>query len=125
MKSQIESLNKQMLDQVTSELEMSMIWLEDTLTASVDLMKLKGMIYDMDADIKIFQSRNGVTESNKKSANRVNEMIILADRLDKIATQNNVYKLVLKQYENRISWLMHDKNELEKELKAVRKAWES
>jgi len=125
LKSQIESLNKQMLDEVTSELEMSMIWLEDTLTTSVDLMKLKAMIYDMDADIKIFQSRNGVTESNQKSANRVKEMIILADRLDKIATQNNVYKLVLKQYENRISWLMYDKNELEKELKAVRKAWES
>jgi len=114
-----------MLDEVTSELEMSMIWLEDTLTTSVDLMKLKAMIYDMDADIKIFQSRNGVTESNQKSANRVKEIIILADRLDKIATQNNVYKLVLKQYENRISWLMYDKNELEKELKAVRKAWES
>jgi hypothetical protein len=125
LKSQIESLNKQMLDEVTSELEMSMIWLEDTLTTSVDLMKLKAMIYDMDADIKIFQSRNGVTESNQKSANRVKEIIILADRLDKIATQNNVYKLVLKQYENRISWLMYDKNELEKELKAVRKAWES
>jgi dsDNA-binding SOS-regulon protein len=125
LKSQLESLNKQILDQVTSELEMSMIWLEDTLTSSVDLMKLKAMIYDMDADIKIFQSRNGVTESNKKSANRVNEMIILADKLDKIATQNNVYKLVLKQYENRISWLIHDKNELEKELKAVKKAWES
>jgi len=124
LKSQIESLNKQMLDQITSELEMSMIWLEDTLTTSVDLMKLKAMIYDMDADIKIFQSRNGVTESNKKSANRVNEMIILADRLDKIATQNNVYKLVLKQYENRISWMMHDKKELENELKAVKKAWE-
>jgi hypothetical protein len=125
LKSQIESLNKQMLDEVTSELEMSMIWLEDTLTTSVDLIKLKAMIYDMDADIKIFQSRNGVTESNQKSANRVKEIIILADRLDKIATQNNVYKLVLKQYENRISWLMYDKNELEKELKAVRKAWES
>jgi dsDNA-binding SOS-regulon protein len=123
--SQVDALNKKLSETITEELCLTMIWLEDTLQPSIDLMCLKALIYDMDSDIKLFEQKNGKSENTKKSAERVDKMIKLSEKLDKIATQNNTFQIMFKQYENRISWLNQINNELTTELEATKKAWEN
>lgn len=123
--SQVDALNKKLSDTITEELCLTMIWLEDTLQPSIDLMCLKALIYDMDSDIKLFEQKNGKSENTKKSTERVDKMIKLSEKLDKIATQNNTFQIMFKQYENRISWLNQRNKELTNELEATKKTWES
>jgi hypothetical protein len=86
-------------------------------------MRLKSLIYDIQTDVKLFEDKNGKSEHTKKSLDRANELIELADKLDKIANQNNTAQLIIRHNQLQMSELINENNRLKTELEATKKAW--
>lgn len=86
-------------------------------------MRLKGLIYDIQTDVKMYEDKNGQTDHTKKSLDRVNEMIELAEKLDKIANQNNTAQLLIRHNQLKMSELIKQNNQLTTEIKAINQAW--
>lgn len=122
--SQHDILQTRLLEQVTAEMTLTMMYLEDTLKPSLDLSKLKGIVYDMQTDVKLFEDVNGVTDKTKKSADRIEAILELINRLDKVAVQNNTFKLITRHSDLEIMKLRSENETLKKELESARKAWE-
>lgn len=117
-------MQARLLEQVTAEMTLSMMYLEDTLQPSIDLSRLKGMVYDMQSDVKLFEDLNGVTDKTKKSADRIEAILELINKLDKVAVQNNTFQLIAKHTDLEMMKLRQENRELKTELEAVKKAWE-
>ena len=122
--SQHDAMQAQLLEQVTAEMTLTMMWLEDTLQPSIDLSRLKGMVYDMQADVKLFEDLNGVTDKTKKSATRIESILELINRLDKVAVQNNTFQLIVRHTDLEMVKVRQENKQLKTELEAVKKAWE-
>jgi hypothetical protein len=86
-------------------------------------MRLKSLIYDIQTDVKLFEDKNGQSDHTKKSLDRANEMIELADKLDKIANQNNTAQLLIRHNQLKMSDLIKENKQLKTELKAINQAW--
>lgn len=108
---------------MNAEVGLTFAWLEDTLYPSINLMRLKGLIYDIQTDVKLFEDKNGKSDHTKKSLDRANEMIELAEKLDKIANQNNTAQLLIRHNQLKMSELIKENNQLKTELKAINQAW--
>lgn len=108
---------------MNAEVGLTFAWLEDTLYPSINLMRLKSLIYDIQTDVKLFEDKNGQSEHTKKSLDRANEMIDLAEKLDKIANQNNTAQLLIRHNQLKMSELIKENNQLKTELKAINQAW--
>jgi hypothetical protein len=112
-----------LIDALNADTVLTFAWLEDTLYPSINIMRLKSLIYDIQTDVKLFQDKNGQSNHTKKSLDRANEMIELAEKLDKIANQNNTAQLLIRHNQLKISQLIKENNQLKTELKAINKAW--
>jgi len=123
--SQYDANTKELLSCLNAEIGLTFAWLEDTLYPSINLMRLKSLIYDIQTDVKVFQDKNGKSDHTKKSLDRANEMIDLADKLDKIANQNNTAQLLLRHNQLKMAELVNENNRLKTELEATKKTWES
>jgi len=121
--SQYDANTKELLSCLNAEIGLTFAWLEDTLYPSLNLMRLKSLIYDIQTDVKLFEDKNGKSEHTKKSLDRANELINLADKLDKIANQNNTAQLLLRHNQLKMSELINENNRLKNELEATKKAW--
>lgn len=77
----------------------------------------------MQTDVKMFEEKHGKSDKTAKSLERINQMIELADKLDRIANQNNTAQLLLRHNQLKMSQLINENNELKKQLKSVTKAW--
>jgi hypothetical protein len=116
-------MDKNLEQQLNADLGLTIAWLEDTLRPAINLMNLKALIYEIDADIKTFEEKNGKSKNTEKSSQRANKMIELIESLDKICTQNNTFQLVLKHQDLKMNQLLHENNRLKSELEAVNKAF--
>jgi len=121
--SHYEANTKELLSAMNAEVGLTFAWLEDTLYPSINLMRLKSLIYDIQTDVKLFEDKNGKSDHTKKSLDRANEMIELADKLDKIANQNNTAQLLIRHNQLKMSELIKENNQLKTELKAINQAW--
>jgi hypothetical protein len=121
--SQYDANTKELLSCLNTEVCLTFAWLEDTLHPSINLMRLKSLIYDIQSDVKLFEDKNGKSDHTKKSLDRANELIELADKLDKIANQNNTAQLLLRHNQLQMSELIKENNQLKTELEATKKAW--
>jgi len=121
--SHYEANTKELLSAMNAEVGLTFAWLEDTLYPSINLMRLKSLIYDIQTDVKLFEDKNGQSNHTKKSLDRANEMINLADKLDKIANQNNTAQLLIRHSQLKMSELIKENNQLKTELKAINQAW--
>ena len=121
--SHYEANAKELLSAMNAEVGLTFAWLEDTLYPSINLMRLKSLIYDIQTDVKLFEDKNGKSDHTKKSLDRANEMIELADKLDKIANQNNTAQLLIRHNQLKMSELIKENNQLKTELKAINQAW--
>jgi hypothetical protein len=121
--SQYDANTKELLSCLNAEVGLTFAWLEDTLYPSINLMRLKSLIYDIQSDVKLFEDKNGQSDHTKKSLDRANELIDLADKLDKIANQNNTAQLLLRHNQLQMSELIKENNQLKTELEATKKAW--
>ena len=121
--SHYEANTKELLSAMNAEVGLTFAWLEDTLYPSINLMRLKSLIYDIQTDVKLFEDKNGKSDHTKKSLDRANEMIELADKLDKIANQNNTAQLLIRHNQLTMSELIKENNQLKTELKAINQAW--
>ena len=121
--SQYDASTKELILSLNAEVGLTFAWLEDTLYPSINLMRLKGLIYDIQSDVKMFELKNGQSDHTKKSLDRANELIDLADKLDKIANQNNTAQLLLRHNHLKMSELIKENNELKTKLEATEKAW--
>lgn len=121
--SQYDANTKELLSYVNAEVGLTFAWLEDTLYPSINLMRLKSLIYDIQTDVKLFEDKNGQSDHTKKSLDRANELIELADKLDKIANQNNTAQLLIRHNQLQMSELIKQNNQLKTELEATKKAW--
>jgi hypothetical protein len=121
--SQYDANTKELLSCLNAEIGLTFAWLEDTLYPSINLMRLKSLIYDIQSDVKLFEDKNGQSDHTKKSLERANELINLADKLDKIANQNNTAQLLLRHNQLQMSELIKENNQLKTELEATKKAW--
>lgn len=108
---------------LNADLQLTFAWLEDTLYPSVNLMALKGFIFDMQTDVKMFEDKHGKSDKTVKSLERINQMIELADKLDRIANQNNTAQLLLRQNQLKMSKLIKENNELKKQIESINEAW--
>lgn len=122
--SQHDMMQSKLLDQVTAEMTLTMMYLEDTLQPSIDLSILRGMVYDMQGDVKLFENLNGVTDKTKKSAFRIEAILELINRLDKVAVQNNTFQLISRHTNLEMMKIRQENRELKTELEAVKKVWE-
>lgn len=122
--SQHDMMQSKLLEQVTAEMTLTMMYLEDTLQPSIDLSILKGMVYDMQGDVKLFEDLNGVTDKTKKSASRIEAILELINRLDKVAVQNNTFQIMARHTDLEMMKVKQENRELKTELEAVKKAWE-
>jgi len=111
-------------DQLTAELILTVAWLEDTLQPAIDILKVKSIAEDIRSDILIFEEKKGQTDQSKKGLDRINQMIECIERLDKISSQNNTFKLVAKHAELKNAKLENENTSLKLELESVKKAWE-
>jgi predicted nucleic acid-binding Zn-ribbon protein len=121
--SQYDVNTKELLSCLNAEIGLTFAWLEDTLYPSINLMRLKSLIYDIQTDVKLFEDKNGKSEHTKKSLDRANELIDLADKLDKIANQNNTAQLLLRHNHLKMAELINENKRLKTELEATKKAW--
>jgi hypothetical protein len=121
--SQYDASTKELLSCINAEVGLTFAWLEDTLYPSINLMRLKSLIYDIQSDVKLFEDKNGQSDHTKKSLDRANELIDLADKLDKIANQNNTAQLLLRHNHLKMSELIKENNQLKTKLEATEKAW--
>jgi hypothetical protein len=121
--SQYDANTKELLSCLNAEVGLTFAWLEDTLYPSINLMRLKSLIYDIQTDVKLFEDKNGQSDHTKKSLDRANELIELADKLDKIANQNNTAQLLIRHNQLQMSELIKENNKLKTELEATKKAW--
>ncbi len=121
--SQYDATTKELLSSINAEVGLTFAWLEDTLYPSINLMRLKSLIYDIQSDVKLFEDKNGQSDHTKKSLDRANELIDLADKLDKIANQNNTAQLLLRHNHLKMSELIKENNQLKTKLEATEKAW--
>jgi hypothetical protein len=121
--SQYDASTKELLASINAEVGLTFAWLEDTLYPSINLMRLKTLIYDIQSDVKLFEDKNGQSDHTKKSLDRANELIDLADKLDKIANQNNTAQLLLRHNHLKMSELKKENNQLKTKLEATEKAW--
>jgi hypothetical protein len=121
--SQYDANTKELLSCLNAEVGLTFAWLEDTLYPSINLMRLKSLIYDIQSDVKLFEDKNGQSDHTKKSLDRANELIDLADKLDKIANQNNTAQLLIRHNQLQMSELIKQNNQLKTELEATKKAW--
>jgi hypothetical protein len=121
--SQYDASTKKLLLSINAEVGLTFAWLEDTLYPSINLMRLKSLIYDIQSDVKLFEDKNGQSDHTKKSLDRANELINLADKLDKIANQNNTAQLLLRHNHLKMSELIKENNQLKTKLEATEKAW--
>ena len=121
--SHYEANTKELLSAMNAEVGLTFAWLEDTLYPSINLMRLKSLIYDIQTDVKLFEDKNGKSDHTKKSLDRANEMVELADKLDKIANQNNTAQLLIRHNQLKMSELIKENNQLKTELKAINQAW--
>lgn len=117
-------MQKNLSEQVNADMSLTMIWLEDTLQPSIDLMRLKSLIYDMEADIKIFEELHGKSDKTKRSGDRVQSAISLVEKLDKVANQNNTFQLIARHSDFEMIKVKQENQQLKAELEAVKKAWE-
>lgn len=78
----------------------------------------------MQADVKIFEDMNGVTDKTKRSADRIQNAIDLIEKLDKIASQNYTFQLITKHTDLEMIKVRQENRELKTELESVKKAWE-
>lgn len=113
-----------MSDKLEAELALTVAWLEDTLQPSIDILNLKHLAEDIKVDLKLFEDKKGETEASKKSMERINSMLEMIGRLDKIATQNNTFQLVAKHAQLKSWHLEQEIIKLNKEIEANKKAWE-
>ena len=121
--SQYDANTKELLSCLNAEVGLTFAWLENTLYPSINLMRLKSLIYDIQTDVKLFEDKNGQSDHTKKSLDRANELIELADKLDKIANQNNTAQLLIRHNQLQMSELIKENNKLKTELEATKKAW--
>jgi len=121
--SQYDANTKELLSSINTDVALTFAWLEDTLYPSINLMRLKSLIYDIQSDVKLFEDKNGQSDHTKKSLDRANELIDLADKLDKIANQNNTAQLLIRHNQLKMSELIKQNNQLKTELEAIKKAW--
>jgi hypothetical protein len=112
-----------LIESLNAEVGLTFAWLEDTIYPSINLMRLKSLIYDIQTDVKFFEDKNGKSDHTKKSLDRANEMIELAEKLDKIANQNNTAQLLIRHNQLKMSELINENNKLKTELKAINQAW--
>lgn len=112
-----------LIESLNAEAGLTFAWLEDTLYPSINLMRLKSLIYDIQTDVKLFEDKNGRSDHTKKSLDRANEMIELAEKLDKIANQNNTAQLLIRHNQLKMSKLIKENDQLKNELKAINQAW--
>jgi hypothetical protein len=121
--SEYDANLKELLSCLNAEVGLTFAWLEDTLYPSINLMRLKSLIYDIQTDVKLFEDKNGKSNHTKKSLDRANELIDLADKLDKIANQNNTAQLLIRHNQLKMAELINENNRLKTELEATKKAW--
>ena len=112
-----------LIESLNAEAGLTFAWLEDTLYPSINLMRLKSLLYDIQTDVKLFEDKNGRSDHTKKSLDRANEMIQLAEKLDKIANQNNTAQLLIRHNQLKMSKLIKENDQLKNELKAINQAW--
>lgn len=112
-----------LIESLNAEAGLTFAWLEDTLYPSINLMRLKSLLYDIQTDVKLFEDKNGRSDHTKKSLDRANEMIELAEKLDKIANQNNTAQLLIRHNQLKMSKLIKENDQLKNELKAINQAW--
>lgn len=123
MISQYDAKEKELLQALNADLGLTFAWLEDTLYPSIYLLALKGFIFDLYNDVKQFEEKNGKTEKIEKSLERINQMIELADKLDKIANQNNTAQLLIRHNQLKMNELMKENAILKQEIESTRKAF--
>lgn len=108
---------------LNADIGLTFAWLEDTLYPSINLMLLKGFIYDLQTDVKMFEDKHGKSDKTVKSLERINQMIELADKLDRIANQNNTAQLLLRHNQLKMNKLIKENNELKKQIESINQAW--
>lgn len=123
--SQYDAKEKELLQALNSDVGLTFAWLEDTLYPSIHLLALKSLIFDLHNDVKQFEEKNGKSEKTESSLERINKMIELSDKLDKIANQNNTAQLLMRHNNLKMNELLTENNKLKKELESVKKAFEA
>lgn len=112
-------------EQLNAEIALTMAWLEDTLQPAVDILNIKHLAEDIKIDLQLFESKKGKTDASTKSMERVNAMLGMIERLDKIATQNNTFQLIAKHSQLKQWQLEQENSKLKQELEAIKKAFEA
>jgi predicted nuclease with TOPRIM domain len=100
-------------------------WVEDTLQPSLDIMNLKIGIRDILDDITEQERVKGETKRTTDAKEKFGKMLLVCERLDKIAGQNNTFQLIAKHTLIKLENANGRIKELEDQIKSIEKAWQS
>lgn len=123
MNSQAQTRQDSYINQLNSDIEFLSGWVEDTLQPSIDLLKLKVSIRSLLQDVCNHEILKGETDRTRESKNKFDNMLYLCEKLDKIATQNNTFQLIVKHSQMQLSSAKLEIKVLKSKLESFEKAW--
>ncbi len=119
-----DSTQDSLISQINADAVSTILWLEDTIQPSINLLLLRGLIYELLDDVSTFEGKKGVTELTEKSRLRIEKMIDYCEKLDKVANQNNTFQLIAKHTAIRETSLLVEIKRLKALLEANKLAWD-
>jgi len=119
-----DSTQDSLISQINADAVSTILWLEDTIQPSINLLLLRGLIYELLDDVSTFEGKKGVTELTEKSRLRIEKMIDYCEKLDKVANQNNTFQLIAKHTAIRETSLLVEIKRLKTLLEANKLAWD-
>jgi len=119
-----DSTQDSLISQINADAVSTILWLEDTIQPSINLLLLRGLIYELLDDVSNFEGKKGVTELTEKSRLRIEKMIDYCEKLDKVANQNNTFQLIAKHTAIRETSLLVEIKRLKTLLEANKLAWD-
>jgi len=119
-----DSTQDSLISQINADAVSTILWLEDTIQPSINLLLLRGLIYELLDDVITFEGKKGVTELTEKSRLRIEKMINYCEKLDKVANQNNTFQLIAKHTAIRETSLLVEIKRLKTLLEANKLAWD-
>lgn len=105
------------------EIELLMAQAEDTTQPSFDIMNLKIAIRELIQDVEDHEKAKGITEKSKESKAKFNQMLDICERLDKVASQNNTFQLIVKHSLIELENIKGECKRLNDIISANEKAW--
>lgn len=119
IKKQHDYINK-----FDSDISLMSAWIDDTLTPSLSILKMKTILYDMLEQAEKVSESKKEGQSYKNSLKRIFDMLELCYGIDKIATQNNTMQLIARHSLIKAKNLEAENKKLKEELNSIKLAWE-